>query len=211
MDLIVAGTGNRVYDLKAWLSAAMDNQETCLDGFEGTKGVVKSIVAHSLSEVSSLMARILKMVKDGITPNTTTVAGEAGGFPEWIAGRERRLLQAPAAELKVDVTVAQDGTGDFVTVTDAVNAAPENSGQRFVIYVKRGVYNENVEIKKNKWNLMLVGDEASATIISGNRSFVDGWTTFRTATFGEASLSQYRLSNQAKNEYGRRAPHAYIK
>lgn len=68
---------------------------------------------------------------------------------------------------------------------DAVLAAPDYSMKRYVIYIKRGVYKENVEIKKKKWNLMMVGDGMDATIISGNRSFVDGWTTFRSATFGK--------------------------
>ncbi|KAB1203939.1 Pectinesterase/pectinesterase inhibitor PPE8B [Morella rubra] len=30
---------------------------------------------------------------------------------------------------------------------------------------------------------MMIGDGMNATVISGNRSFVDGWTTFHTATF----------------------------
>ncbi|KAJ6407353.1 hypothetical protein OIU84_010792 [Salix udensis] len=37
--------------------------------------------------------------------------------------------------------------------------------------------------KKKKWNLMMVGEGMGATIITGNRNFIDGWTTFRSATF----------------------------
>lgn len=66
---------------------------------------------------------------------------------------------------------------------DAIAAVPDHGTRRFVIYVKKGVYRENVEIKKKKWNIMMIGDGIDATIISGNRNFVDGWTTFRTATF----------------------------
>ena len=88
--------------------------------------------------------------------------------------------------MQADVVVAADGTGNFTKIMDAVLAAEDYSMKRFVIYIKRGVYKENVEIKKKKWNLMMVGDGIDATIISGNRNFMDGWTTFRSATFGKS-------------------------
>ncbi|KAK8654764.1 hypothetical protein V6N13_107364 [Hibiscus sabdariffa] len=67
---------------------------------------------------------------------------------------------------------------------DGVAMTPDESLSRNVIYIKKGVYKENVEIKKKKWNIMMIGDGMDVTVISGNRSFVDGWTTFRSATFG---------------------------
>ncbi|XP_058079334.1 pectinesterase/pectinesterase inhibitor PPE8B-like [Magnolia sinica] len=171
------GTGDRASDLKAWLSAALGNQDTCLDGFDGTDGIVKSIVSGTLKEATAVVANVLKMVRQ--------IPGKkrSGGSPAWIYGGIRRLLQAPASSVAVNVTVALDGSGNFKSVNDAVLAAPDYNVRRYVIYVKRGVYRENVEIKKKKWNLMLIGDGMNATIISGNRSFVDGWTTFRSATF----------------------------
>jgi pectinesterase len=72
---------------------------------------------------------------------------------------------------------------------DAVAAAPDYSMHRHIIYIKKGVYNEYVDIKKKKWNLMMVGEGMNATIITGNRNFIDGWTTFRSATFGKLELS----------------------
>ncbi|MDD0148575.1 pectinesterase family protein, partial [Shigella flexneri] len=59
--------------------------------------------------------------------------------------------------------------------------------------IKKGVYKEYVEIGKKKWNIMMIGDGMDATVISGNRSFVDGWTTYRSATFGNNFLSFYVL------------------
>lgn len=72
---------------------------------------------------------------------------------------------------------------------DAVQAAPDYSQNHYVIYIKQGIYRENVEIKKKKWNLMMVGDGMGATVITGNRSYIDGWTTYASATFGMSSLS----------------------
>lgn len=101
---------------------------------------------------------------------------------------DRRLLQTPAPA-EPDAVVAQDGSGDYTSVGAAVEAAPSESESRYVIYVKKGVYMENVEVNKKKWNLMLVGDGIDQTIISGSRSVADGWTTFRSATVGELNPS----------------------
>ncbi|KAG9459757.1 hypothetical protein H6P81_004265 [Aristolochia fimbriata] len=181
------GIGKERSDLKAWLSAALGNQETCLDGFDGTDGIVKQLVAGSLSAVTSSVGQVLKMVRD--IPGASFFPGggrkllQRDGFPDWMSAGERKLLQAPVGGVKADVTVALDGTGNFTTVSEAVKAAPDNSSRRFVIYIKKGVYKENVEIKKKKWNLMMIGDGTGVTVISGNRNFIDGWTTFRSATF----------------------------
>lgn len=56
---------------------------------------------------------------------------------------------------------------------------------RFVIYIKEGEYFEYVTVNKNKTNLMFVGDGIGKTLIKGNRNYVDGWTTYWSATVGE--------------------------
>lgn len=90
----------------------------------------------------------------------------------------------PPSSMQADAVVAQDGTGRYRTINEAVNAAPSHSGRRYVILVKKGVYKENVELKKKKSNIMIVGEGMGQTVITGSRSFAQGWTTFRTATFG---------------------------
>ena len=52
--------------------------------------------------------------------------------------------------VQADVVVAADGTGNFTKIMDVVLAAEDYSMKRFVIYIKRGVYKENVEIKKKE-------------------------------------------------------------
>ena len=81
--------------------------------------------------------------------------------------------------------MAADGTGNFSTITEAINFAPNNSVGRTVIYVKEGTYEENVEIPSYKTNIVLLGDGKDVTFITGNRSVIDGWTTFRSATLGK--------------------------
>uniref|UniRef100_A0A2N9EF21 Pectinesterase n=1 Tax=Fagus sylvatica TaxID=28930 RepID=A0A2N9EF21_FAGSY len=84
--------------------------------------------------------------------------------------------------MHVDTIVALDGTGHYRTITEAILAAPSHSNRRYVIYVKKGVYKENIDMKKKKTNIMLAGDGMGQTIVTGNRNFMQGWTTFRTPT-----------------------------
>lgn len=171
-------TGNLSSDLRTWLSAALINQDTCSDGFEGTNSIVKGLVTGGLNQITSLVQNLLTQVD----PSSVVYKSKSKNqFPAWVKPKDRKVLEANG--VSADVVVAQDGTGNFTKVMDAVMAAPEYSMRRFVIYIKRGIYHENVEIKKKRWNVMMVGDGMDATIISGNRSFIDGWTTFRSATF----------------------------
>lgn len=143
---------------------------------------------------------------EAATATTTTGAGGAGGlvmgeersgknetkrrgpcgFPRWQPARDRRLLLAPAAALaaSADIVVAKDGTGTHASIADAVKAAPECSERRTVIHVKEGRYDENVKVGMKKTNLLFVGDGKGVTVVAGNRSVADNYTTFRTATFG---------------------------
>ncbi|XVE70789.1 hypothetical protein DITRI_Ditri10aG0098900 [Diplodiscus trichospermus] len=187
-------TGDLASDLRTWLSAAMANQETCIDGFEGTSSVVKTVVAGSLKQATSLVRNLLTMVHPSASNGGQKGGGGGAGgghsggklgknnqFPSWFKREDRKLLQANV--VSADVVVAADGSGNFTSIMDAVSAAPDYSMNRYIIYIKKGLYKENVEIKKKKWNLMMIGDGIDVTVISGNRSFIDGWTTFRSATF----------------------------
>lgn len=82
------------------------------------------------------------------------------------------------------LTVAQDGSGNFTLIQDAIDFATNNSVDRTVVCVKKGVYQENVEIPSWKTNIVLIGDGRDETVITGNRSAGSGWTTFRSATVG---------------------------
>ncbi|KAM7276392.1 hypothetical protein ACFE04_018258 [Oxalis oulophora] len=108
------------------------------------------------------------------------------GIPEKIPRRNPRNLHKDDDDDEYDpsevITVAQDGTGNFSTISEAINFAPNNSFDRVIIYVAEGIYDENVEIRSYKTNIVLLGDGSNATIITGNRSVGDGWTTFRSAT-----------------------------
>ncbi|XBJ25162.1 hypothetical protein VPH35_002876 [Triticum aestivum] len=99
----------------------------------------------------------------------------------------RMAIEGPQGTVAVNraVTVHQGGSGNYTTVGDAVAAAPTNlngSAGYYVIYVLAGVYEENVEVPKKMKYVMMIGDGIGQTVITGNRSVVDGWTTFHSAT-----------------------------
>ncbi|ONM04390.1 putative pectinesterase/pectinesterase inhibitor 45 [Zea mays] len=106
------------------------------------------------------------------------------GTPQWVNGPERRLLKGNfQAKLKPNVVVAKDGSGKFKTINDALGAMPKQYTGRYLIYVKQGVYEEYVTITRAMENVTMYGDGAMKTVISGSRNFVDGLTTYKTATF----------------------------
>lgn len=181
-------------DLSTWLGGALGNQDTCMDGFEGTNTFVKTVVGGSLNQVTSLVREILGMIHQVPAPAVHGVPGgrklrsidssAASDFPEWLKAKDRRLLQASGGSIAADAVVAADGSGDFTKVMDAISQVPDYNSRRFVIYVKKGVYQEYVEIGKKKTNIMMIGDGMDQTVITGNHNFIDGWTTYRSATFG---------------------------
>jgi pectinesterase len=60
---------------------------------------------------------------------------------------------------KYDYVVATDGTGDFFTVQEAINAVPDfRKGVRTTIYVRRGEYKEKVVVPESKINISLIGE-----------------------------------------------------
>lgn len=66
-----------------------------------------------------------------------------------------------------DFVVAKDGSGDFFTVQEAVNAAPDYCKQdETTIYIKDGIYEEKVTIPTNKQKLHLIGQSAENTVIT---------------------------------------------
>ncbi|XP_061350194.1 pectinesterase-like [Gastrolobium bilobum] len=181
---------NQHHDLQTLLSGAMTNLYTCLDGFAYSKKKVRDRIQDKLLQISQHVSNSLAMLKKvpGINKTSKTEAfPEYGkmksGFPSWVSSKDRNILQATVNETKFDLVVSKDGTGNFTTIGEALNVAPNSSTTRFVIHIKAGAYFENVEVIRKKSNLMFVGDGIGKTVMKGSRNVVDGWTTFQSATF----------------------------
>ncbi|KAJ8448621.1 hypothetical protein Cgig2_010508 [Carnegiea gigantea] len=166
------------FDEQTWLSTALTNLETCKAGFVEL-GVSKFISPLMSNNVSKLISNGLAMHNNTITPTTQYEEG----FPTWVSKHDRKLLQS--STIAANLVVAQDGSGNYKTITEALNAASKRIGsRRFVIHVKSGVYAEYLVISKDLKNIMLVGDGMGSTIITGSRSNGGGFTTFNSATVG---------------------------
>eukprot|EP01018_Ginkgo_biloba_P027991 Gb_06356 [translate_table: standard] len=206
MRISVKDTTPQAGNILTWLSASLTNQDTCMDGLDTTDGIVKTQLQGNLQLLSQLVSNSLAIVKrisdlensklnSGHNRRLLSVLNDnhpefdshygsiKDGFPTWLSAGDRRLLQTPQRTIQADAVVAKDGSGNYTTITDAVKSAPEKSDRRYVIHVKAGVYEENVVIKKKKTNLVFIGDGMNATVVTGRKNFVDGTTTFRSATF----------------------------
>ncbi|KAK1280286.1 putative pectinesterase/pectinesterase inhibitor 20 [Acorus gramineus] len=153
-------------EVQSLLAAVITNQQTCMDGLQG------------------------RDVRAGLVRDGKLAARMSHAHRKVYESRSGRTLLQTSDSVAVSdvVVVSQDGTGNFTTITDALNAAPNDTSVDdgyFLIYVTAGVYEEYVTVTKHKKYVMVVGDGINQTIITGNRSVGDGWTTFNSATVCE--------------------------
>ena len=73
--------------------------------------------------------------------------------------------QEEAGGSPFDAVVAQDGSGDYTSVQEAVNAAPDSLTTPWLIFVKNGSYEEQVVIPQTKPYIHLIGQNKEQTII----------------------------------------------
>jgi pectinesterase len=76
------------------------------------------------------------------------------------------IAQAQVATPGSAFTVAADGSGQFKTVQEAVNAVPNQSQKQVVIRVKPGVYKEKLVVPALKTHITLLGDDPATTVIT---------------------------------------------
>ncbi|KAG4133272.1 hypothetical protein ERO13_D08G086833v2 [Gossypium hirsutum] len=199
-------------DIQTFLSAILTNQQTCLDSIQSIASTwsIRNGLSVPLSNDTKLYSVSLALFTKGWVPKKKRKAtwkprNKQLGFKRgrlhlkmssrtrsiYETVSRRKLLQTTDdtdEEVLVSdiVTVCQDGSGNFTTINDAITAAPNNTNGVngfYLIYISGGVYQEYISIAKNKKYLMMIGDGINQTIITGNRSVVDGWTTFNSATF----------------------------
>ncbi|KAF7840090.1 putative pectinesterase/pectinesterase inhibitor 51 [Senna tora] len=189
----------RTKDARAWLSSSVVYQYDCWSALKyandtqmvsDTMAFLDSLIALSSNALSMVASygvfgndtaswRPPQTERDGVwevdsSPGSGSGSGLAfrGGFP---------------TKVKPDATVCKNGgSGCYKTVQEAVDAAPDNAGggeNRFVIYIKEGVYEERVSVPLEKKNLVFYGDGMGKTVITGSAfSGQPGVTTYTSAT-----------------------------
>ena len=68
--------------------------------------------------------------------------------------------------LGFDFTVSVDGTGDFKTVQEAINAVPDFRKNRTTILIRNGVYKEKLVLPASKTNVTFIGEDVEKTIVT---------------------------------------------
>ncbi|KAK1401677.1 Pectinesterase [Heracleum sosnowskyi] len=182
-------------DLLTWVSGSFTYQQTCLDGLH-TNGVavgpIHQNMSMALSKGMELTINALGM--------STQIANTSGSrdaktnahsrhlkslirFPEGLDSRRRALLEGGLPpNVAADVIVAQDGSGKYKTINEALKEIPLNGDKLFVLYIKAGIYTEKLTFNIAMTHLMVIGDGPTKTKITGAQSVADGIITFLTAT-----------------------------
>lgn len=187
-DLDISELNVILADLKVWLSGAMTSEQTCLDGFENTTGEASNkmkealnlgmqMTTNSLAMVTEIATAFAKMKKDTQPVNGRRLLS----FPNWLDPMRRELIEANH-RMEADLVVAQDGSGKYKTINEALKDIPRSSNKTFVLHIKEGVYEEKVEIFSNMTHLLMIGDGPNKTRITGKLNRVDGTTTYHSAT-----------------------------
>lgn len=63
-------------------------------------------------------------------------------------------------------TVAKDGSGDFMTVQEAISAVPDFRNQPTFILIKKGVYKEKIVVPSSKTKIVLIGEDLYSTTLT---------------------------------------------
>ncbi|GMJ02075.1 hypothetical protein like AT3G05610 [Hibiscus trionum] len=184
-------------NLKIWLGGSITYQQTCLDGFMNVSNDAGEKMKKLLNTSQKLTSNGLAMVSDiskivgdlniqGMGKGDATGAKRKlmarEGYPAWVSFRQRMLLQQNPSQMKPNVIVAKDRSGKYISINQALKEVPRKNAIPFVIYIKAGVYTEQVVVDKHMANVVFIGDGPTKTVITGRLNYIDGTVTFKTAT-----------------------------
>lgn len=64
------------------------------------------------------------------------------------------------------ITVAKDGSGDYKTVQQAIDAVKDSNTSVTTIYIKNGVYKEKLSLAASKINVHFIGESVNKTVLT---------------------------------------------
>lgn len=101
-----------------------------------------------------------------------------------------------------DLVVAADGSGDYSTLGEALEACRAYQGAETLIFIKNGNYREKIHIDSFLTNIRLLGESVEKTIISyGDYAALNDMGTFRTFTMkitgNDITLENLTVENTA--------------
>ncbi len=145
-----------------------------------------------LEGLGDAASRPFFMISTGKDDNTHTVASGARKITELVCDKIREQLPEIAAHLvRYDIVVSPDGHGDYMTVQEAVNAIPDYSHEQITtVYIRKGVYKEEVTIPHSKFRVHFKGEDPETTLITFDKYARKFWPgrNFDIGTSGSATI-----------------------
>lgn len=108
-------------------------------------------------------------IAKGLNPNDASDrAGVTTGGYTNLEVYLNTITNGSAVPANADIIVAKDGSGHYVSLQAAIDAAPTGRTTPFIIYIKNGIYKEKINIPSNKPFIHLIGESVANTIITWN-------------------------------------------
>ena len=127
-----------------------------------------SILARRVTRAMEFSAWLGMMVVVGLLATVAPLIAENGSPPSL---RSEPAARTSPSYMSADIVVAADGSGRFKTVQAAIDAAPTNRAESFVILIKPGTYKEHLFVPADKSHLTFRGEDAATTILTDDHNF----------------------------------------
>ncbi|XP_031093730.1 probable pectinesterase/pectinesterase inhibitor 51 [Ipomoea triloba] len=185
--------GDKMKDGRAWLSAGLAFQYGSWSAFSlvnDTAQVVNTMAFINDTLIPMTSAGLSMLANYDVYGENTALWGppktERNGYWEPADKSGLDFEGGVPKGLNPNVTVCNGGGCDYKTVQEAVDAAPDSKPtERFVIWIKAGVYNETVRVPLYKFNVVFLGDGIGKTVITGSLKVGQPlMTTYESATVG---------------------------
>ncbi|TBV27637.1 pectate lyase [Meridianimaribacter sp. CL38] len=112
----------------------------------------------------STLAEIGEERRNGYAWYTNKPQAVLDQYPEWKKKYDLQSQKSPKNPMKI--VVAQDGSGDYTSIVEAINNTKAFPYERITIFIKNGVYKEKIKIYEWNENLALVGESKEQTVIT---------------------------------------------
>ncbi|KAI5318329.1 hypothetical protein L3X38_038037 [Prunus dulcis] len=113
-----------------------------------------------------IIITILLAVSTTVADDSTPIPADGSQVGSWFDNNVKPLAECKgmldAALVTAEdglklIKVMKDGSGNFKTLTDAINSIQERNTKRVVVYIGGGAYNEKIKIPQNKPFVTLYG------------------------------------------------------
>ena len=116
------------------------------------------------------------------------------------------LVASAKPDERVKITVAQDGSGDFTTIQEAINTCRAFQMYDKVIFIKNGIYKEKVLIDAFFTHLHLIGESKDKTIITyddyAGKGNIGTFTSYTVKVLGDHTTIENLTIENSSGEVG---------